>query len=74
MKDSLFSVDHGEYQFPHCGRDGYVSTVLFASHAHFKKISRYNMIWLGDNAYKTAPIDYFRFVHIDRDGFLIKAS
>ena len=73
MKDLHFWVDHGTYIFPQFGIDGYVSTVVFVLHAHFKQISRYNMAWLGDNAYKTAPIDCLRFVHIDRDGFLIKA-
>ncbi len=74
MKDLHFCSDHRVYNFPHCGRDGYASTVVFALYAHFKKISGYNMIWLGDNSYRTVHVDYLRFVHINRDGYAIKAS
>ena len=73
LKDLFFFSDYGDYNFPHCGRDGYVSTVVFALHAHFKKISRYNQTMFGDHTYGTVPVDYLRFVHVDRDGYAIKA-
>ena len=74
VKDLHFWDDHGDYNFPHCGRDGYASMVVFALHAHLKKISKYNMVCLGDHVYRTTLVNYLRFVHIDRDGYAIKAS
>ena len=73
LKRFNFFSDYGHYNFPHCGRDGYVSTVVFALRAHFKKVSRYNQTMFGDHTYGTVPVDYLRFVHVDRDGYAIKA-
>ena len=72
IKDLHFCSDHGVYHFSHGGRDGDASTVVFVLHAHLKKISRCNF-W-GDHAYRTTPVDYLRFVHIDRDAYAIKVS